>query len=351
MNVNQLKSALPILFKARVTPLIVGHRGIGKSTIVKQYAKDNDMDLIDIRLGLMSDSGDLIGLPDFVKEGGNTVATKFAKPSFLPTGGKGILFLDEINRAPKELLQAVFQLVLDRRIGEYELPEGWEVVCAMNPPTEEYTVLDFSDSAFSDRFCQIAFKPSPKDWIEYASKRGINESIISFIQDQNDALSPKLSDFNLEVAPSQRTWELFDGVEKLCNDQNLLQEIALGMIGLEQTSAYFSHLKDFKGRIKGVDVIDNFKDIEDVLKKHCEVETLRTDLINVIGNEIVETIEEREGKLGNKQQLNVAKFLGMIPKDLSIKIIRDLWKIRSFIDSGLILGTNDAGKKLVELMS
>ena len=155
-----MKAALPFLFKANVPTLIHGRHGVGKSQGIFQVSQElqyvhptkgkTSYDFIDLRLGNM-EVGDLLGLADFEEdENGNKIATKFMRPSWLPTDPDscGILFLDEINRARRDVLQAAFQLVLDKKIHEYELPKGWVVVGACNPNTDEYIVTDIGDAAF-----------------------------------------------------------------------------------------------------------------------------------------------------------------------------------------------------------
>jgi MoxR-like ATPase len=57
-------------------------------------------------------------------------------PKFLPTSGQGILFLDELTSAPQMTQAGCYQLVIDRKLGEYRLPDGWVVIAAGNPASE-----------------------------------------------------------------------------------------------------------------------------------------------------------------------------------------------------------------------
>jgi len=173
VNIKQLKESIPFLVKANIATMVVGHHGIGKSQAVRQYCDEQGIGFIDLRLGTQ-DVGDLLGLADFkVNEKGENVATKFMQPTWFPTDpdSKGLIFMDEINRARPDVLQAVFQLVLDKRLHEYELPKGWHVIGAMNPSTEDYVVTDLSDRAFLDRFCHIKLAPSKHEFIQYAKHR------------------------------------------------------------------------------------------------------------------------------------------------------------------------------------
>src|SRR5947208_2825514 len=100
--------------------------GCGKSSVVRQAADQLGLDLIDLRVTLL-DPVDLRGLPRLTDD-----AAVWVPPAFLPRGGSGVLFLDELAQAPPLVQAACLQLTLDRRLGEYALPGGWAVVAAGN---------------------------------------------------------------------------------------------------------------------------------------------------------------------------------------------------------------------------
>ena len=349
MNVKELKKSLPILFKSGVTPLIVGHRGIGKSQSIKQYTIENDLGFVDLRLGQMADAGDILGLPDIVHE---TKQTKFMQPSMLPTSGKGVLFLDELNRASKDVLQAVFQLVLDRKINEYELPKGWHVVCAQNPPTEDYDVNDFNDSAFADRFCQIKFEPTVKDWLEYARDTNTCGSIVEFIGQDNNFLEPELKDFNLDVKPSRRSWMAVNRIKGNCVDKTLFQELVMGMVGIEAAQSFFSFLANYSEVLKPEDVLNNFNKVKDQVERYSSEENNRQDILNNTCDGIIAIIKDLE-KLDKKTEVNLANYIITIPKDLGHAFVNQLFDIPAFLctetdsENGLSGGITPHSKKII----
>ena len=113
------------------TPVMLwGPPGVGKSQMVAQVAEKNNIPVIDIRLSQMEPS-DLRGIP--FKNGAEV---EWAIPSMLPNtkrhGPKGILFLDEITSAPPSVSAAAYQLILDRKLGNYEVPKGWAIFAAGN---------------------------------------------------------------------------------------------------------------------------------------------------------------------------------------------------------------------------
>jgi len=120
----------------KIASYIWGPAGIGKSDIVRQIANELDWALIDLRLTRM-DSTDLTGLPYLHEESKQTI---YYLPEFLPTaemiaewGKKGcIIFLDELSASEPRLQASAYELILDRRIGKYKLPDNVMVVAAGN---------------------------------------------------------------------------------------------------------------------------------------------------------------------------------------------------------------------------
>jgi hypothetical protein len=130
MKPSKLYEALHALIGERVPLHIWGACGVGKSQIVAQVADDLDYEFLDVR-AVQLDPVDLRGLPRIAAE-----QTEWVPPKFLPTYGKGILFLDELTSAPQMTQAGCYQLVLDRKLGEYVLPDGWVVIAAGNPASE-----------------------------------------------------------------------------------------------------------------------------------------------------------------------------------------------------------------------
>lgn len=137
MRPSQVTQALEYLIKAKQPVMLHGSPGVGKSQVVKQVADKLGIEMIDLRLSQL-DPVDLRGVPsvDREKVGNKEVGkTNWNVPSFLPTNGSGILFLDEINSATQATQAAAYQLVLDRKLGDYELPRAgpWWLPATVRP--------------------------------------------------------------------------------------------------------------------------------------------------------------------------------------------------------------------------
>lgn len=114
MKPSGIAEALRALVRAQQPVFIWSSLGCGKSAVTKQVAAGLKLQLRDVR-ALLLDPVDLRGLPFL----GTNGRSKWATPDFLPRDGEGILFLDELNAAPAMVQASCYQLVLDRRLGEY----------------------------------------------------------------------------------------------------------------------------------------------------------------------------------------------------------------------------------------
>ena len=210
-----LKLFIDPAHKQVITPFIVGKPGVGKSQIVKFIADGYTMDFIDMRLSQIESSD--FRIPSVNKD---TKTVSWLPSDALPfknnprfAGTSGILFLDEFNRASKSVLQAVFQLVYDRAIGDNELLDSWYIVCAGNLGFEDGCDTVDMDNALRNRFAFIQVETNDTDWLKWAEEKGINKTIIKFIKSQPKYLYHEVSkDDGVYVTP--RTWELFS---RLCD--------------------------------------------------------------------------------------------------------------------------------------
>src|SRR5829696_5599735 len=123
---SDVSKALAALVPTKRPVYLWGPPGCAKSAVVRQTAATLGLTLADVRATLL-DPVDLRGLPRLDGD-----AAVWCPPAFLPKDGQGLLFLDELAQAAPLVQAACLQLVLDRRIGEYELPDGWVVVAASN---------------------------------------------------------------------------------------------------------------------------------------------------------------------------------------------------------------------------
>jgi len=201
MKPSDVRLQIKNSYQVREPLYIWGAPGVGKSDTMRQVAKELEINLIDQRLSQM-DPTDLKGIP-YVDEG----FTKFAIPGFLPQvkrdGANGILFLDELGQAPPAIQSAGYQLILDGRLGDYYLPEGWVCMAAGNRAEDRAFATRLS-SALADRFGHIDYDVNVDEWRQWAYKEGIDSSIISFINYRPAHLHNM--DVQKRAFPTPRSW-------------------------------------------------------------------------------------------------------------------------------------------------
>jgi len=161
---------------ARQPVFIWGVPGCGKSAVVRQLAESLKVRLQDVR-ALLLDPVDLRGLP-FLGSGGRS---KWATPEFLPQNGIGILFLGELNAAPAMVQASCYQLVLDRKLGEYTLPDGWAIIAAGNRDSDR-AVTTRMPTPLRIRFVHLEFEVDVQEWSEWAIQAGISPEVIAFLR-------------------------------------------------------------------------------------------------------------------------------------------------------------------------
>lgn len=176
--------ALERCIRAQQPMMMWGGYGIGKSSIASQVAASLGYDLLDVR-GSLLDPVDLRGIPHVATDG----TTHWAVPSFLPANGckPTVVLLDEINRAPTMVQNALFQLVLDRKLGDYTLPANCAIIAAGNRESDGGGVTKMP-SALKNRYLHINVVSDLKDWCAWAISSAIEPVIIAYLRSQPDDL-------------------------------------------------------------------------------------------------------------------------------------------------------------------
>jgi MoxR-like ATPase len=201
MKPDQLVTYLDALVRnnLKISTMIWGPPGIGKSSIVAQIAATEGMQCIDVRLSQLAPT-DLRGLP--VPEAG---VARWYPPEFLPREGVGILFLDELNMAPPTIQGMAQQLILDRKVGSYVVPEGWFIWAAGNRKEDRAAVFDMP-APLANRFLHLEVEPDLDSFKAYAISRGLHEQIIAFLSFRTALLHQ--IDIHRPAWPSPRSWEM-----------------------------------------------------------------------------------------------------------------------------------------------
>jgi len=171
-----------LLHVAVVRPVFLwGAPGIGKSSLVKAFAESLGLECVTM-LGTQLAPEDLIGVPQIVDG-----RSRFAPPTSIARDEPYCLFLDELNASSAEVQKAFYSLILDRRIGEYELPHGSVVIGAGNRATDNALARPMA-SALLNRLVHVHLRASATDWIGWAGRAGIHPWVLDYLTNRPDHL-------------------------------------------------------------------------------------------------------------------------------------------------------------------
>jgi len=256
MKAKDLIKSVAALVEQKVPTFLWGAPGIGKSSIVKSIAKEQGLEFIDLRLALM-DPTDLKGIPFYDKESHTAL---WAPPAFLPKSGEGILFLDELNSAPPSVQSSAYQLILDRRVGEYILPDGWAIVAAGNREGDRGVTYRMP-APLANRFVHFEMEVSVQDWKDWAYKSGLDERIIAYISYKSEHLFTFDAKSDVKSFATPRSWEYVGNILKSKMPESLLLDSISGAVGSEVAVGFLSFAKVIH-RLPNIENIFLQKDVE-----------------------------------------------------------------------------------------
>lgn len=299
--------------KAGLVPMLKSKPGIGKSSIVKQFADTYNLSLIDVRLA-QCDPTDLLGFPDINKEKNKAsyvpMDTFPLENDVIPEGYNGwCVFMDEFNAADRGVQKASYKIILDKMIGANKIHSKVVMITAGNNDTDGALVEELS-SALQSRLAHIHVVSYPPGWIKWATKAGIANEVISFI----DWLPQSLNMFSPEkqgeepTYPCERTWEMVSKV--ISNDFDPQAPLALeklaGIIGEGKALEFINFLKIYKDLLTIPDILA----APSTVPMPCEAGTLYA-LTGVIGQAATKS-----------NATGLIEFVSRMPKEYQVICLR-----------------------------
>ena len=212
-----LKFSVESSDKIKLPLMIWGAHGVGKTQLVKDAAEELDYNLVILHLATQ-DIIDLIGRPVDVERTdpatGETVnVQEWCIPSWLQdaremsakNGKPTIFFLDEFNRAPRIVLNAMLPFLIEGVMHTHRVGLKDAIIAAANPPSDDYEVNELEDKAQLDRLGHVVLKTTVSEYIKYLKKSGMDQATINVISANKNMVEVKKIDPGVEVTPSMRS--------------------------------------------------------------------------------------------------------------------------------------------------
>ncbi len=327
MRASNLIKTLASLVEQKVPTFLWGAPGVGKSSIVKQIADVKSIGFIDLRLALM-DPTDLKGIPFYDKDSHTAL---WAPPAFLPKNGSGILFLDELNSAAPSVQASAYQLILDRKVGEYKLPDGWAILAAGNREGDRGVTYKMP-LPLANRFVHLQMEVDIKDWKQWAYAKRIDNRVISYISYKNEHLFTFDAKSDSKSFATPRSWEYVDSILKANLSAELMLDVISGAVGKDVSVGFLSFIK----------VMDRLPDIDAILlsakgEYSDEVDVLYALSTGLVSGYMKDKTDERLDNL-------LTYTLGL-KSEFAVMIVQDLQR------DGVDMQHSDVFKEWVEKFS
>ncbi|AOR24503.1 AAA family ATPase [Clostridium taeniosporum] len=351
MNYTETLKTVDLVINSNDVPLIIGESGIGKTSLVKDVAKNNNYSLVTIDANLLKE-GEIGGLP--LTEKGQVIYATHNKlvevRNLLNKDNVNgvILFIDELNRCDHAVSQEIMNLILNREINGYVLDDKVKVIAAMNPSNKfdgfsnsQYEVVDM-DPAQEDRFVWLEMQSDIKEWIKWGmSKNGnIHEHIIEFISTFPQYLHTPNSIENIKATP--RSWHRISKAYEVYlknkdkYDFNIFLNTVRGNVGsniCNDFADFILHIR--KPIIKVEDLFEN--DILSFdLKEKIEDEN-HSRLYILVKNAIL-FVEKNHS---DKNLILFSKVLDLYPRDLRLGIMKEIKKDHKDVLYKLLLNKDE----------
>lgn len=235
----------------------LGAPGVGKSEIIRQIGKKYGFKVIDIRLAQMSE----VEIGGLIYPNESRTKTVWLAPEILPNeerdGKNTILLLDEITSCTKRVQVAAYQLILDRRIGQYQLPEGTFVVALGNREDDDGVYIQLA-GPLADRFEIHYIEPNFEDWkYDYALKNGVHPYVVDYLTFKPSALHNQKAEEGNMVFATPRSWVRVSDILNIDSDvtKPVIRHKIIGNIGEVEGNQFVEFCRKHKSVVTADDYI------------------------------------------------------------------------------------------------
>jgi len=378
MRPDRILEVLDLAYEARkkglvFNPMLVGEAGLGKSQLVHQWVKEKqkknpNFGFRDLRMAYY-EGPDFVGYPYEYNDENNIKRMGHALPHFWPTEGEGLIFLEEPNRGNSMVMNCLMQLLTDRAVGpNYQLPEGWVIVGAMNPEGAKYDV-NAIDTALADRFEFFNIEYDFSTFCKYIQSSGWAQNIVTYVT-SGQWVYKKPEQIGKEgkyISP--RTWSKLNaaelsGASDSPSKQQMHRIICQSVLGKHVGNEFWKTCWD-DAPILANDLIKDFdKAIAKLKKQSKKGNNYAGDKINVTVDSIIENYggwykgvkdkddnvveQPEEDKITEAVMVAVAK---VIPSDQAVNLIKDCgYKVHKGKVTSYLSGFMKRNPELIDIM-
>jgi len=311
------------------TPVCIwGTHGLGKTEMVRDFAKQRGWKFEYIAPAQFEEMGDLHGMPNVIDKKGIKTTT-YSPPEWVPLKkGPGILLIDDINRADDRILRGCMQLLQNYELSSWKLPDKWQIVSTANPEGADYSVTPMDDAMLT-RMIHTTLIFNHKVWAEWAIRSGVDKRGISFVLTYPELINTD------RTTPRSLTqfFDLIKDIDDLKDNINLVLSLALSTIDEVSASSFVNFVNDDLQKLVEPEEILNSKNFIDIkksielLSKDSEGEK-RIDRLSTITTRLYLHLTSPNYKILNSHSENLIQFflLEYLPKDLSMSLYMDLLK-------------------------
>lgn len=359
IDFKNLLRVLPHVTNSYHPVLLRGRHGIGKSSVVYQFAESVGLPIVERRASQMTE-GDLLGLPELTEvptddQSGKTISkvTSFCPPDWFAQACSEpvLLFLDEVDRATLEVRQGIFELCDSRKLAGHTLDPGTLIFAAVNGGVHggaaSYSVGEM-DPAELDRYTVFDVEPSIDDWILWANDN-CDPLVTDFIRNNTDHLEHCEDPEPNKVYPSRRSWARFSQaiskgqLAEAGQTNPIVYSLASAYLGFEAAVAFNDFVANYSNVVTIADILDKGKAVDLDLNAHCA-------LIDKMG-----ASERFKGILNESELVNLAVYFNTLASEPAMKLWETLGEANQENAIALHSTSDKEGRKvgnyLVEILT
>jgi hypothetical protein len=312
----------------KLTACLWGHPGLGKTDLVKAFRNDG-YEVIHVPPAQFEEMGDFHGLPVEDRE---RKVTAILTPEWVPKReGKGILLLDDFNRADIRIIKGVMQLIQDYKMVTWEMPKGWNIVLTANPDGGEHLVTSL-DTAQLTRLKHISLKPDHKAWARWAERAKVAPCGINFLLKYPEQMIVGERTNPRSWTQAFEIFKIIPEVKANTDEYSLVEAHLYASVDEDAATSMMTFLiKGLDEIIEPEEILEDFEKVEEKFKKLIKEKKLDAigisteRLLNRITNPEFDPGSDEKGKnTAARNAKNVRAFLktNSYPQDLRYMFVQ-----------------------------